>query len=266
MKKILFTVSLLSIGLLLYPQKASVTKIPVTTGSIKAREYYNEALKYFDDVNLSKGHDQLAKALREDKGFFMANYQMAMYCIWTEDLQGFEEYAEAAASANSRLSQAEEILKGAVAKLKNYPGADVTDAGKKLVEMYPNDINAYNNLIWFQSIINDLEGQLATVEKALKVAENPAPLYNTMGYLYLALKQNDKAEAAFDKYIEADPGNPNVYDSKGDFYMVKREFKKAYEFYLKACSMDREWDNEKALRAKALYEQTEGKRIDIITM
>ncbi len=266
MKNILFTVSLLSIGLLLYPQKASVTKMPVTTSSVLAREYYNEALKYFDDVNLSKGHDQLAKALREDNGFFMANYQMAMYCIWTEDLQGFEEYAGAAASAKAGLSKAEEILRGAVARLRDYPGADVTDAGKKLVEMYPDDINAYNNLIWFQSIINDLEGQLTTVEKALKIAGNPAPLYNTMGYIYLALKQNDKAESAFDKYIEADPGNPNVYDSKGDFYMVNKEFKKAYELYLKACSMDREWDNEKALRAKALYEQTEGKRIDIITM
>lgn len=266
MKKILLTVSLLTICAFLYPQRTSGPLMPVTTGSALAREYYNEALKYFDAVALQKGHDQLLKALREDRDFFMANYQMAMYCIWTEDLQGFEEFAEAAESAKAGLSQAEEILRGAVKKLKDYPGADVTDAGKKLVEMYPNDINAYNNLIWFQSIINDLEGQLVTVEKALKIARNPAPLYNTMGYLYLALKQNDKAEAAFDKYIEADPGNPNVYDSKGDFYMVKREFKKAYESYLKACSMDREWDNEKALRAKALYEQTEGKRIDIITM
>lgn len=266
MKKILFTFSLLSFGLFLYPQKASGPLMPVTTGSAKAREYFNEALKYFDDVSLRKGHDQLENALKEDRGFFMANYQMAMYCIWTEDLQGFEEYAETALSANSGLSKAEEILKGAVARLKDNPGADVTDAGRKLVEMYPADINAYNNLIWFQSIINDLEGQLETVEKALKITNKPAPLYNTMGYIYLALKQNDKAGTAFDKYIESDPGNPNVYDSKGDFYMVKREFKKAYELYLKACSMDREWDNEKALRAKALYEQTEGKKIDIITM
>lgn len=255
-----------AIGLLLYPQKASGPLMPVTTGSQKAREYYTEALRYFDDVNLQKGHDLLVNALKEDHDFFMANYQMAMYCIWTEDLQGFEEYSETAVSAKAGLSQAEEIVKGAIGKLRDYPGADVTDAGKKLVEMYPNDINAYNNLIWFQSIINDQKGQLETVEKALKIAKNPAPLYNTMGYIYLALKQYDKAESAFDKYIEADPRNPNAYDSKGDFYMVKRDFKKAYEFYIKACSMDREWDNEKALRAKALYEQTEGKRIDIITM
>jgi Tfp pilus assembly protein PilF len=266
MKKILLTVSLLAIGVLIYPQGSSGPLMPVTTGSVKAREYFNEALKYFDDVNLKKGHDMLVKALKEDRDFFMANYQMAMYCIWTEDLQGFDEYSQAAAGTSAKLSQAEEILRGAISRLSDYPGADVTDAGKKLVEMYPNDINAYNNLIYFQSIINDQKGQLETVEKALKIAKNPAPLYNTMGYIYLALKQYDKAESAFDKYIEADPRNPNVYDSKGDFYMLKREYKKAYEFYIKACSMDPEWDNDKALRAKALYEQTEGKRIDIITM
>jgi len=30
----------------------------------------------------------------------------------------------------------------------------------------------------------------------------------------MSLKQNDKAEAAFDKYIELAPKNPNVYDSR----------------------------------------------------
>lgn len=59
-----------------------------------------------------------------------------------------------------------------------------------------------------------------------------------MGYIYLALIQYDKSESAFDRYIEADPYNPNIYDSKGDFYLVTREFKKAYEAYLKVCSMD----------------------------
>jgi tetratricopeptide (TPR) repeat protein len=266
MIRVFVSTLLISAGLSLYSQGRTDGLMTVTTNSPKAREYYNAALKSFDEVRLQKGHDLLEKSLNEDRDFFMANYQMALYCIWTEDLQGFEKYAGAAVSAKARLGQAEEILKGAISKLKDYPANDVTDAGKKLVEMYPNDINAYNNLIYFQSIINDQEGQLETVEKALKISKNPAPLYNTMGYIYLALKKYDKAETAFDKYIEADPSNPNVYDSKGDFYMLTKEYKKAYESYLKAYSMDREWGNEKALRAKALYEQTEGKRIDIITM
>lgn len=266
MKKILSVILILLPGLFLYPQGGAGSVMPVTTASPKARQYYTEAMKCFEDVWMDKGRGLLEKSLGEDPDFFMANYQMAMYCIWTEDLTGFDKYARLASMAKGKLSQAEEILKDAMTKLRNYPATDVTEAGRKLVEMYPKDINAYNNLIYFQSIINDQRGQLETAEKALKIAKNPAPLYNTMGYIYLALKQYDKAESAFDRYIEADPGNPNVYDSKGDYFLVRGEYKKAYESYLKASSMDREWGNEKAQRAKALYERSEGKKIDIITM
>jgi tetratricopeptide (TPR) repeat protein len=100
----------------------------------------------------------------------------------------------------------------------------------------------------------------------MKVTGNKAPVYNQLGYVYLGLKQNDKAEECFNKYIELDPKNPNVYDSKGDYYMVTRDYRKAYELYMKAYVMDTSWSVEKARRAKQLYENTEGKKLDVITM
>ena len=96
--------------------------------------------------------------------------------------------------------------------------------------------------------------------------QNPAAFYNQLGYAYLTLKQSDKAEEAFDKYIELEPKNPNVYDSKGDFYMFIKKYDKAYESYMTAYSMDPSFSHDKAEMAKQLYEQTEGKKLEIITM
>jgi len=240
--------------------------MPVTTSSKQAFAFYNEALKCIDNVDLDKAPDLLIKSLKEDPGFFMANYQMSLYFSGTGNLGKFIEYAETAANCSTALSQAEELLKSAITKLKEDQNADVTEVGRKLVEMYPQDINAYNNLIYFQSFINDINGELETLNKALKIAKNQAPVYNQLGYVYMNLKKNDEAEAAFNRYIELDPKNPNVYDSKGDFYINIQDYKKAYETYMKAYSMDTAWSYEKAQKAKQLYESKEGKKLEIIPL
>jgi tetratricopeptide (TPR) repeat protein len=266
MKRILVCFLFCAMGALSFPQTAKDQKMPVTTSSKQALGFYNDALKYFDNVNLKNGYDLLVKSLKEDPDFFMANYQMSLYYSWEGDLANFGKFAGIAGNCKAELSEAEELLKSALIRLKKDPNTDVTDVGRKLVEMYPQDINAYNNLIYFQSFINDINGELETINKALKIAENQASLYNQLGYVYMSLKQNDKAEVAFDKYIELDPKNPNVYDSKGDYYLNTGDFKKAYESYMKAYSMDTAFSYEKARKAKQLYEIKEGKKLDIITM
>lgn len=266
MKKLFVCFLFFGAGLMSFPQTVKDSKMPVTTSSKQALTFYNEALKCFDNVDLTKGCDLLMKSIKEDPGFFMANYQMSLYYTWTGNIGKFIEYAEAAVNCKTTLSQAEELIKSAITKLKGDQNADVTEVGRKLVEMYPQDINAYNNLFYFQSFINDIHGELETLNKALKIAGNQASIYNQLGYVYMSLKQNDKAEAAFDKYIELDPKNPNVYDSKGDFYINIRDYKKAYESYMKAYSMDTAWSYEKARKAKQLYESKEGKKLEIIPL
>jgi Tfp pilus assembly protein PilF len=266
MKNLLILLLAFTLGCNSYSQSSSKDKIPVTTSSKSALTFYNEAMKYFEDVNLDKGRDLLFEALDEDQNFFMANYQMSLYFMWNGNFEKFIDYAGVAVNCKDKLSNAEELLRSALTRLKENPEADVTEYGRKLVEMYPRDVDAYNNLIYFQSFINDLDGELETINKALEIAENPGPFYNQLGYLYMTRKENDKAEAAFDKYIESDPGNPNVYDSKGDYYMNIKNYRKAYESYMKAFAIDSAWSAEKASIAKKLYENTEGEKLEIIPM
>ena len=265
MKKLFLLMMFLSAGTLIFSQTAKEKKIPVTTNSSSALSLYNQAIKYFDDVKLNKALETLDKAIAQDPDFFMANYQMALYYYLNQDPDDFVQYADAAIKCKTKLSEAEEILKDVLEKLEKGR-TDVTDSGEKLVEMYPNDPSSYNNLVSFQSVAGDTTGMVETLNKAIKIAANPAPFYNQLGYAYLTLKQNDKAEVAFDKYIDLEPKNPNVYDSKGDYFMFMEKYYYAYELYMKANSMDKSFSREKADMARYLYERTEGKKLEIISL
>ena len=265
MKKLLQLMIMLLIGIPVFSQTGTGKMIPVTTNSKSALSYYNQAIKYFDDVNLNKAIETCKKALDQDPDFFMANYQLASFYLLNRSADNFDEYADAAINCKAKLSDAEGLLKEALVSLKQGH-LNVTDLGKKLVEMYPNDPYSYNNLVSFQSLAGDSTGIVVTLNKAIKIAPDFASFYNQLGYSYLTLKQTDKAEEAFDKYIELEPKNPNVYDSKGDYYMYIKKYDKAYESYMTAYSMDPSFSHEKADIAKQLYEQTEGKKLEIISI
>jgi len=265
MKRMLLLTMLLLTGTLIYSQSAEDKFMLVTTNSKSALLLYNQAIKYYDDVNIAKALETFKKALEQDKDFFMVNYQLAFYYLLNRDQNDYEKYAYAAINCKTKLSDAEELLKEALVRLQKGL-TNFIDLGKKLVEMYPNDPNSYNNLVSFQSLAGDSTGIVETLNKAIKIATNPASFYNQLGYTYLSLKQIDNAEEAFDKYIELEPKNPNVYDSKGDYYMYIKDYEKAYESYMRAYSIDPAFSHDKAEMAKQLYEQKEGKKLNIISI
>jgi len=246
-----------------YPQSGKL--MPVTTSSKKALGLYNEAVRYYDAVNTDKAVEAFNDALIEEPDLFIANYHLALYYLMNESPDNFRRYTSAAVSCKAKLSQGEELLKEALTRLRGG-SQDVTDIGRKLVDMYPGDPDTYNYLISFQSITGEIEAMIETIKKALTVTRNTAPFYNQLGYAYLSLKQQEKAGEAFDKYIELDPKNPNVYDSKGDYYMYVKQYDKAYESYMKAHTMDPSFSEEKARMAQQLYEQEKGRRLQVIPM
>jgi len=248
MKRLLVLFFVLALGLLSYSQSAKKDKMPVTTSSKTALATYNEALKTFEDVAIEKGIELLQKSLTDDPDFFMANYYLAFMNLGNKEK--LNQYGNAAVNCKAKLSEAEKLLKSTMEKFIAKKDADVTDIGKKLVEMYPKDVFAYYLLFNFQAIAGDKVGSHETLLKALEITQNPAPVYNMLGYSYMSLNQNDKAEAAFDKYIELAPDNPNVYDSKGDYYMNIQDYGKAYDTYMKAYALDTQWGLKKAQKAK----------------
>jgi tetratricopeptide (TPR) repeat protein len=265
MKKLFILILLISTGILVSFMPDDKKLIQITTNSKSALSLYNEAMKYFVEVNIDKALSTFEKALDEDPDFFMANYQLAVFYFLNRSAENFEKYANAAINTKAKLSEGEDLLKEVLVSFENGK-TDVTGLGEKLVKMFPEDPLSYDNLVSFQSIAGDTGAMVETLKKAILIAPNAAPFYNQLGYAYLTLKQTDEAEKAFNKYIELDPKNPNVYDSKGDYYMYIKKYDKAYESYMRANSMDPSFSRDKAEAAQRLYEQTEGKKIELISV
>ncbi len=264
MKRLLVLFLVLTMGSLSYSQLAKKDKMPLTTSSKAALATYNEAFRYFEDVDLEKGVELLKKSLTEDPDFFMANYNLALWYMGNDEK--FKSYGNAAVNCKAKLSEAEKLIKGTLVTLLEKKDADVTDVGKKLVAMYPKDISVYYILLNYQNIAGDVNGYHETLLKALENTPNPAPVYNMLGYSFMRLNQNDKAEEAFNKYIELAPDNPNVYDSKGDYFMNVKEYKKAYDAYMKSNSLNPAWGLTKAQKAKHIFEIEEPARVAVTAL
>lgn len=234
-------------------------EIPVTTDSEEALELYQEATEAMEDVYIPKAMDLLDQALEEDPDFYMAAHGLATMNLYFGNEAEFKKYAQKAVASEAVLSEGEEIMREMLEKLLDDPDADLTALGNQLVEMYPEDPVAYNQLAFAQMLINDYEGVVETYMKTLGIAEDSASIYNMLGYVYMEMGQFDDARSVFDKYIEMEPDLPNPYDSKGDYYMMIEDYENAYESYIKAYRIDSTWGHSKALKAKELQDtlQTE---------
>ena len=140
MKRMFLLTMLLLAGMLIFSQPAKDKFMPATTNSKSALSYYNQAMKYYDDVKLKDALETFKKALNQDQDFFMANYQLAFYFILNQDRDNFEKFAKAAINCKAKLSDAEILLKEAIVRLQQG-NTSLTDLGKKLVDLYPHDPN-----------------------------------------------------------------------------------------------------------------------------
>jgi len=256
MKKLTIPILIIIIGLLCN-QCTKENKMIVTTNSESAITLYNEAMTAWEDYYFSQFEKLMLEALKEDSDFFMANFQLTQYYHYFKNEDKFKEYGEAVVNCKAKLSKGELLLKDVVSKLLEDSNADLTDLGKQLIKMYPNDVDAYSLLIWHQYINEDAEGSLGTLKSMLEITDKPAPVYNMLGYTYMSLENNEEAEIAFNKYIELAPNHPNPYDSKGDYFMNIKDYTNAYEMFMKANEIDSLWSFKKAMNAKAIADSLE---------
>lgn len=230
-------------------------KMPVTTDSEQAMEYYRAGVTALEQIKYADAIDNLKKAVEIDPNFFMAYY-------WLYPISGeySKKVAEAALKIDSDLSPAEEILKTAFKYLVDGQKDKALEQVEKLIEMYPGDVETYKikYLLQFQ-FYKDMESARKTIEAAIKVQPDHALSYNMLGYALMDLEDYEGAEKAFKKYIELAPDIANPYDSMGDYLMKTGKYGEAYESYMKAYGTDSSFtvSLKKAMKARQLMADSE---------
>jgi tetratricopeptide (TPR) repeat protein len=231
---------LLSIGVLLLMAVGCGTpeqdgKMPITTKSEKAREYYLQGRDLQEKLRGQNARPFFEKAIEEDPEFALAYLNLSFVVPSVKEFFANLDKAKALAD---KVSEGERWwIMGVEAEVNAYP-MEQRELYQKLVEAYPNDERAHNLLGNNHFGQQEWELAIEQYQKATGINPDFSQPYNQLGYAHRFLENYSEAEAAFKKYIELIPDDPNPYDSYAELLMKMGKYDASIESYQKALEQD----------------------------
>ncbi|NHZ85870.1 MAG: tetratricopeptide repeat protein [Planctomycetia bacterium] len=210
------------------------SKIPITTKSEKALEYYTEGLLLTEKLRGQEAVYFYLKALAEDNEFAMAYLRMAQVQT-TPKL--FFKYLTKAKSLIKLVSDGERLLILADEAGANNAQEKQDEYFNELIEQYPKDEWAHNLYANFLFNLQKYEKAITHYKTALEINPNFSQPYNMLGYSYRRLGDFQQAETYFKKYIDLIKDDPNPYDSYAELLLKMGKFETSINYYRKALEI-----------------------------
>lgn len=214
--------------------KEKSDKIPVTTNSEKALEYFNEGIALAQKLRGQEAVYHYLKAIAEDKEFAMAYMQLAL--VQTTPKLAFK-YLNKAKSLIKNISEGEKLVIFAIEAGFNNDREKQNDYYLKLINKYPNDEMVHNTYGNFLYSLPKYKAAKKHLKIALELNPELSQPYNMLGYTYRQLGDYDEAEKYFKQYIDIIRDDPNPYDSYAELLLKKGEFEKSIEYYRQALEI-----------------------------
>ncbi len=210
-------------------------KVPITSASAEAVEVYLEARDLGDKLKGPDAREVYQQALELDDGFALAHFGMANTSPST--LEFFDSLDRAAAAAENA-SEGERWM-----ILATQAAADGDPAAQKgyfdqLADAYPGDERVQNLLGNWHFGRQENDQAIKYFTRATELEASYSTPYNLLGYAQRTVGDYDAAEAAFRKYIELLPEEPNPYDSYAELLMKTGRYQESIENYRKALAKD----------------------------
>ena len=210
-------------------------KIPITTSSEDARALYLKGRDLAEKLRATDARRYYEQAAAKDAGFALAYVGLANTSGTNRE---FVEAVTKAVGLAAKVSDGERHMVFALeAGLKNDP-AGVLRHYTELVTRYPTDERAQTLLANTYFGRQEYQNAIDHFVKATEINAAFSQPYNQMGYAYRFLEKYGEAEAAFKKYIELIPGDPNPYDSYAELLMKMGRFDESIAMYNKALAID----------------------------
>ncbi len=247
-------------------------KIPITTSSELAREYFHKAEELAGCYHLGEAREYYLKAIKEDPDFAVAYCCLAFVTPNTEEvferletadglsrpqngnpprqsklglsLSGILSEDASANMINEASKRVNHVSKGERLWILGYNAMLAHDQSKfydcmsKLVEMYPKDGRAHcmlGDYYW-------RNGDHRSAAEQFRIATelNPSDIwaFNMLGYNYALVDSYDLAKQAFKQCIALRPDEPNPYDSYAELLLRTGQHDESITNYQHALSLD----------------------------
>jgi|GEM_PF-292672 len=224
--------------------------LPVSSKSKTAITDYQKADQLVAHANITDGKKHLTNAISADPNFFMA-YALQIYISSKKEAAKLID--KALAIDQRKFTKAEKIVRKQLVVWQKDPDAKVGENMKALVAAYPQTPQAYQWAYAHAAFTDDDDkAALDYCQKMIALDPDYAPVYNTMGYVYMRNNEMAKSKSAFEKYIELAPNEANPYDSMADYFMSEKNYSKAAGLYDKAAAMGMTGAKARADKAKEM--------------
>lgn len=209
--------------------------IPLTTSSEAARRAFQGGLENIENQQTHRAHLDFRAAVRADSNFALAHLFLAY-----DNANPSEEKAELdkAQSLVANASKPEQLLVAWIVGGRQGQMVPAISAMNDLVAAYPEDrLLLFLAGRWMVQQRN-YEAAQHFLERAIAVDPDYPAALNELGYGYAGTHDFDRAFQSLDKYVKAEPGEPNTEDSYGEISRMSGRFDQALEHYRKALSYD----------------------------
>ncbi|MFC1593563.1 tetratricopeptide repeat protein [Candidatus Neomarinimicrobiota bacterium] len=235
LKLFLSSISIVLIALNAFScKKENLSKIPITTNSEKALEYYKEGEALSQKLRGQEAVYYYLKAIAEDRDFALAYMQLAV--VQTTPKLVFK-YLDKAKSLSKNISEGEQLTILAVEATFDSDREKENNYYLELIEKYPNDEMVqlrYGNFLYS---LPKYKAAIRHMKKAIEINPELSQPYNMLGYTYRQLGDYDEAEKYFKQYIDLIQDDPNPYDSYAELLLKKGEFEESIKYYQQALEM-----------------------------
>jgi tetratricopeptide (TPR) repeat protein len=216
-------------------EKTNNSKIPITTSSESAKEYYLEGLELSDKLRGQEAIYYYLKALAEDPDFAIGYLQLASV---QTTAKGFFKYLDKAMARIDNVSPAERYwILAAQAGADGDPEAQLANF-QKIVDLHPQDERAHNLLGTLHFVRQEYPEAIKHYKQSIEINPNFSQPYNQLGYIHRRMGDYDAAVEAFKKYIELIPDDPNPYDSYAELLLEFGKHEESIEYYKKALEIN----------------------------
>ncbi|MBN2367228.1 MAG: tetratricopeptide repeat protein [Calditrichaeota bacterium] len=241
LKTFIYSLSILLIYSIFFQCKEEGTnKIPITTSSEEALSYFLEGKDLSEKLRLEEAYKFFQKAIGEDPDFALAHLYSS---ITAPNAEVRLEELENAISLKNHVTEGERLIIEGMEATFSGSYKKQQDCYRKLVELYPEDEQAYYLLGNSYFSQHDYNLALGEYRRATEINANFAPVYNQLGYAHKYLGNYQEAEEAFKQYIKLISDDPNPHDSYAELQMKMGKFQKSISLYEKALKIEPEFFN-----------------------
>lgn len=219
-------------------EKAKSGKIPVTSKSKEALEFYKKGFELENKLETDIAETAYKEAIKLDSTFALAYIRLGML---RDNYDARRNYIAEAMKYLDKVSDGERLW--ILGRNAFYGiGKDEDEHGffEKLVKLYPEDEQAnyiYGYLNHHHGV-KDLQKAIFHLEKSIKINPKYALPYNDLAYTYMEKNDFENAERIIQSYIKLLPEQANPYDTYAEMLMRTGQYIKSIEMYEKVLSIN----------------------------